>query len=200
MRYLRDPSVLTLVAANALVLLIAYRLRMQPLGLLLIYVMQSAIICLSQIVRILAAQRFDPGVQFGERPQRGAAWFVAWFYGLIHLILGALLVATAFQNKVPLATPAVYALCAGAFAINQVFTLIRGMMMDAAGCPKLMTLVFLPGPRVLAMHLTMVFGLFLVSGGLGLVLVGGVKTLADVAMYVIEQEFLTRGPSPSSAR
>jgi hypothetical protein len=192
LRYLLDPSVLSLVAANALVLFIAYRLRMNPLSLVLIYCMQTVMICMSQIVRILKLQRFDGDAHFSV--PKDAAGFVAGFYGLIHLIYVFVLVATAAQERIKLGAPAAYALCALAFAISQIIALIRGMASDAAGRPSLFVLVFLPGPRVLAMHVTLVFGLFMVSGALGVLLVGALKTVADVAMYVIEQELLAPRP------
>jgi hypothetical protein len=62
---------------------------------------------------------------------------------------------------------------------------------DLRGTPKIGTLMALPYARIIPMHLTIIFGA-MASGGAGLLLFGGLKTLADVLMHKVEHRLLQR--------
>ncbi len=63
--------------------------------------------------------------------------------------------------------------------------------MDAQGTPNIGTLMFTPYLRVVPMHLTIVFGA-VALGSTGVLVFGGMKMVADVAMHVAEHRLLTR--------
>jgi hypothetical protein len=64
------------------------------------------------------------------------------------------------------------------------------MEADLRGTPKIGMLMALPYARIIPMHLTIIFGA--VAGGGGLLLFGGLKTVADVVMHKVEHRLLQR--------
>lgn len=62
---------------------------------------------------------------------------------------------------------------------------------DLRGTPNIGTLMFMPYIRIIPMHLTIIVGAML-SDGLGLLLFGGLKTVADVVMHKVEHHMLQK--------
>jgi hypothetical protein len=60
---------------------------------------------------------------------------------------------------------------------------------DLRGTPNIGTLMFVPYIRIIPMHLTIILGVML-EDGLGLLLFGSLKTVADVAMHKVEHRML----------
>lgn len=64
---------------------------------------------------------------------------------------------------------------------------------DLRNIPNIGTLMFLPYLRVIPMHITIILGAVLGGGAAGVLLFGGLKTVADVAMHKVEHRML-QGP------
>jgi hypothetical protein len=62
---------------------------------------------------------------------------------------------------------------------------------DLRGTPNIGTLMFVPYIRIIPMHLTIILGAML-GDGLGMLLFGGLKTAADVAMHKVEHHLLQK--------
>ncbi len=62
---------------------------------------------------------------------------------------------------------------------------------DLRGTPNIGTLMFMPYIRIVPMHITIIVGALL-GDGLGLLLFGGLKTVADVAMHKVEHHLLQK--------
>ena len=84
------------------------------------------------------------------------------------------------------------------FLFSHVLSLIQNAREDLrAPTPNLGTIMFMPYLRVIPMHLTIIFGGFMVGGNginmTGMVLFMGLKTLADAAAHLIEHFIYQKG-------
>ena len=190
-----DRSVLALLAANVAALAIAWALKMSLRDLMLVYWIQSVIIGVTSCIRILRLERFDTdgfrinnqAVEETPATKRRVAAFFAMHYGFFHLVYFIFIVAPGAPGK--LGSLGAYVLCAAVFAVNHGYSLRHNLERDARGRPNIGTLMFLPYARIVPMHATILFG-GMFAGMPAFFLFGGLKTLADVAMHVVEHHVL----------
>lgn len=195
-----DGSVYTLLAANLVALMIAYLTRMSLRDLMLVYWMQSVIIGISSVSRILSLERFSTenlkinNQPVEETPQ--SKWQIAGFftlhYGIFHLVyLGFL----AFEGEASphSGTAFGYFLCALVFAANHGYSLLQNVRRDALGMPNIGTLMFLPYARIVPMHVTILTGGSFYGGAQAFAIFGALKIAADVVMHTVEHHVLSKG-------
>ena len=196
-----DSSILVLVIANVVVLAIAYFSHMSLRSLLFVYWVQSVVIGLSHTIRLLSLQRFSiEGFQtntpLDETPAtkyRMAGFFVL-HYGMFHGAYFVFLVTEQGRQGQPLLAGAggAYAFCALVFALNHAFSLARNLKSDAAGTPRLATLMVLPYARIVPMHLMILSGLLFTTGtsAFAIFVFGLLKTVSDVVMPEIDHHLM----------
>ena len=198
---MRNDSLAVLLATNAAVLAVALYLGMTVPALMLVYWIQSVVIGVCNVARILSLDRFSTagfsqnGRALDETPQtrRGTAAFFALHYGIFHVVYLTFLVIAARDQ---LGAPGAYVLCGLAFLLNHLFSLRRNLAKDAAGRPNIATLMFMPYLRVVPMHAMILTGLaFGGSTAAGstasMVVFALLKTLADALMHVVEHRALS---------
>lgn len=187
-----DAALTGLVVVNLVALGAALVLRVSLRDLMLVYWVQSVIIGLMNVIRILRLRDFSTE-GFRQMPatpasKYGVAVFFCVHYGFFHFIyLFFLRSPGRGQAGDPVAS---YWLagCALLFLLQHAFSLRQTLARDASGRPNLSKLMFLPYLRILPMHLTLIFGLgFLGGGSAALLLFGFLKTLADAGMHVVQQ-------------
>lgn len=188
-------SLYSLVAVNALTLVIALALHMSIRDLMLVYWIQSVIIGLENVIRILTLNQFSTeGFTMGgeEMPETFAsqlkiAGFFAFHYGFFHLVYFLFIVSPEGGKNLGLASPLAYVLCGLGFLLQHTFSLIHNLKSDAAGRPNLGTLMKMPYLRIVPMHLTIMFGLGFFGGGVpSLILFVALKTVADSVMHSVQ--------------
>lgn len=194
-----DRSVYVLVAANVLALLIAWLTQMSLRELMLVYWIQSVIIGVMQVIRILSLQRFSTeNFEMNRQPldetkasKVKVALFFLVHYGFFHAVY--LLFLTVGSRHGPSGSAIGYLLCALVFAINHAYSMLVNVRRDAEGKPNLGTLMFLPYARIFPMHLTIIFGGSFFGGTGAFALFGALKIGADVVMHTIEHHVLAKG-------
>ena len=185
-----DGSVWSLIAANVLALAIA-RYQNWPLAeLMLLYWGQSVVIGVSYMLRILALDKFstenftinNQPVEPTPATKRKVAGFFAIHYGFFHAIY-LLFIVVGPRQTVSLGLW--FWVCTAAFALNHVWSYRYNRDHDRQGTPNIGTLMFTPYLRIVPMHLTILAGGLMGMVG-GLLIFGGLKTVADVLMHVVE--------------
>jgi len=192
-----DSSVLVLIAANLVALAVAYGTGMSLRNLMLIYWIQSVIIGLCTVVRILSLTSFstedlkmnDQPVEATAATKRRVAFFFCIHYGIFHAVY---LTFVAFAERGALGSATGYVICALVFTANHGYSLLHNLRRDAQGRPNIGTLMFLPYARILPMHLTILVGGAFTGGTFAFLLFGFLKTLADVVMHAVEHYVLGR--------
>lgn len=140
-------------------------------------------------------------------------------YGFFHLIYLIFITMDSKMQRVPLGLGWQEVLVCAVFAANHAYSLACNIRADRAGRPRLDVLFWLPYARIVPMHVTIIFAPHLTAafavtverlretdpqlllGGritgaaAALVLLLGLKTLADVVMHVVEHRAL-RGSAP----
>lgn len=200
-----DHSLAALVAANVFALAVAWFTGMTLRDLMLVYWIQSVVIGVTNVVRILKLHQFSTSnMTMNGRPvpenaagKRMAAGFFCLHYGFFHLAYFMFIVFGdkhhPAQGLGSLGSPWAYALVALSFAVNHFFSLRHNLESDASGRPNLGILMILPYARILPMHLTIVFGLGFAGGGIpAFLFFGGLKTAADCLMHVVEHHILAQ--------
>jgi hypothetical protein len=200
---LRDSSFYTLLAANALALVVSLVSALSMADMMAAFWAQSVMIGVTNVFRIIALQDFSTeglgGGDDGPPPETtetklGAAGLFAFFYGAFHY--GYLLLIQDIAQQAGAADPFrrfEWWLCAAGFAVNHLYSLWHNLAADAAGRPSLQTLLFMPVARVVPMHLAGAVFYEVPSGALQRVLFGALKTWADVTMHAIEHHALRAG-------
>lgn len=186
-----DGSVWMLLASNLVALIAALVQGWSASSLMIVYWLQSVVIGVSNVCRILALERFstenftmnDQPVDPTPATKRQVAAFFAFHYGFFHV--GYLVFILAEGDRGLLSEPWVWS-CALVFAVNHAFSYRYNRDLDRRGTPNIGTLMFMPYVRIVPMHLTIVFGGLLAHTGLGVLVFGTLKTVADVAMHAIE--------------
>lgn len=192
-----DLSIAVLVAANLLALGIAWRTGMSLRSLMFVYWMQSVIIGVTHIIRMMRLERFSTegftsmGERLPEDPGSKAqmAFFFLIHFGGFHLVYLVFLVASVRGDG--LVWNPGYVLCALVFALNHAYSLRHNLRRDARGRPNLGTLMMLPYARILPMHAAILSGALMSGAGAFAFFVFGIlKTVADVLMHVVEHHVL----------
>ena len=197
-----DHSLAALIAANLLALAIAYGTKMSARDLMLVYWIQSVIIGVANVIRILKLHSFDTaGFRMNDKPvmettqsKFAVAGFFAMHYGFFHLIYFVFLTTPSHhKGAVHLSSPVLYVLLGLVFAVTHFFSLRHNLESDAVGRPNIGTLMMMPYLRVVPMHIAIIFGLGLLQGGPGAVVLFGVlKTVFDALMHVAQHHFYAK--------
>lgn len=167
-----------------------------------IYWVQSVIIGISHTVRIALLRRFSKGKlnlpETGPMLKFVVAGIFLFHYVILHLFLGIYIDARAgYYRLETLPAAGAWWLCAAVFLLNHAYSLWHNIRLDRLGEPSLQTLMFLPYWRVIPFQAT---GFVFELGRFALDTAGWVafaitKTVADVAMHVVEHRVLRRaGP------
>ncbi|MBN1268062.1 MAG: hypothetical protein JXB04_00600 [Kiritimatiellae bacterium] len=186
-----DPSAFVLVASNLLTLVVAVIQRWDLGEVMLIYWSQSVIIGIFNFLKMLSLKEFSTaGMKINDRSveptpgvKRQTAWFFLVHYGFFHFgyfVFLATSLKPANLDLVPVTA------CIAGFAGNHLFSFVQNWTRDRAARPNIGTIMFFPYARILPMHLTIVFGLFLVKGPIGLTFFLLLKTGADLIMHAVE--------------
>ena len=210
-----DNATLGIVASNVLTLLTAWWQDWPLVLMLWPYWCQSLVIGWYARKRILALGKFstegfrinDQAVLPTQETQRRTANFFAVHYGLFHLVyFFFLVVMSAMTGPAADAGGGVQSVAPSFGRLRgSDFLLILGLSIafwfshrasfrehveaDLRREPNIGTLMFVPYLRVIPMHLTIILGMGM-GEGLGRLLFGGLKTVADVLMHKIEHRWL----------
>jgi hypothetical protein len=191
-----DRSVWVLVFANLVALGIGWASGMSLKQMMAVYWVQSVIIGVTNVIRILNLQKFSTeGFSFNDRPvptdergKLGTACFFAFHYGFFHLAYLVFLLSPKGGGGVGPATG--LALCALVFALNHGYSMLHNIRRDARGKPNLGTLMFMPYMRIFPMHLLILLGASVAATPAHFALFVCLKILADVAMHTAEHHAL----------
>ena len=192
-----DGSVWVLLLVNIAILGVALFDHWNTVALMAAYWAQSVMIGIANVFRILALDRFSTeGFKIGGKSvdptpavKRQTATFFAVHYGLFHF---GYFVFLATAGKVAVLFDGWFWLCAAAFGINHLWSYRYNAALDHQGTPNIGTLMFTPYLRILPMHLTIVIGALFINSAAGMIMFGILKTLADLAMHLIEHAQLRK--------
>ncbi|MGE0483046.1 MAG: DUF6498-containing protein [Gammaproteobacteria bacterium] len=190
-----DGSLWALVATNLLSLLVAVVADWSLGSVMLLYWSQSVIIGLSNVVRILALDRFSTAnfrinnraVDPTPAVKRQTAFFFLVHYGMFHAVYLVFLIGLADALA---SVDFAFAVCMILFALNHAWSHRYNVSLDRRGTPNIGTLMFTPYLRIVPMHLTIVAGGAFGDSAVALVLFMLLKTGADAAMHVVEHRRL----------
>jgi len=195
-----DSSILLLVIANALSLAMAYAEGWGALQLMLIYWGQGVIIGAVNVLRIVTLRNYSTEGWFNHardwedrRPPTpgSAALIFAGHYGVFVIGIGSFLAFHMATVHARLDARGFW-ICMLAFTVSHLWSFLRNFKRDRQGAPRLGDLMALPYLRVLPMHATILIGLVFLNSVGGLLLWGVLRTVADVAMHVVEHDRLRK--------
>ena len=185
-------AVWLLLLINVAVLITALVLDWSNRSLMLIYWGQSVLIGIGNFFRIMALERFSTeGFKINGKPaeptdatRRSTAWFFLFHYGFFHA--GYLIFIVADSDGVRL-FDLPFLLCMAAFLLEYLPEYRQQRKVDKAQVPNIGALMFMPYLRIIPMHITIIFAFGQTDSSWGLLLFGGLKTLADVGMLMVSQ-------------
>lgn len=186
-------SVKSLLAANAITIVIALYEGWYINELMLIYWTQSIIIGYFSFRRMLDLKEFSTEgvrqngrkVEPTEKTKKSMAFFFLLHYGAFH---GFYLVFIFQGDNSELDGSMLFiGLCAVVFLVNHWYSYSQTREQDAERKPNIGTIMLFPYARIVPMHLTIILG-GTMSGTstFALLLFLGLKTAADVVMHKIE--------------
>lgn len=191
-----DESLLGLGGANAVALAIAAYTSMTLSEVMLVYWIQSVIIGAGNVIRIVSLHRYTKAI-VGKNPpvepmpifRFGYAAFFALHYGFFHLAYFSFI-----ASKGGIGPLGPYVGCGLAFLASHAFSLRRNLARDAAGCPSIGILAFMPYARILPMHLVIISGVAAsgATGTSGVLVFGALKTAADMLMHAVEHHVMAK--------
>ncbi len=199
---LADPTVISLILSNLLAIGFALAFNLNIMAILWVYWSQSVIIGFFNFFRILSLKKFSTeGIKVNYKPIEATnktkvmmAFFFAFHYGFFHLVYAFFLGAFTFANMTgspSLSIPdfGYIGLMAIVFFANHLFSFRYNRKRDEKK-QNIGRVMGYPYARIIPMHFTIILGgMFLASGTGGtvvLVFFLGLKTLADVAMHLLE--------------
>jgi len=193
--YLRfDTSTFSLVAANAITMIIAILQHWSLITILWIYWFQSITIGIFNFVRILQLKKFNTENfrMNGVQPQATSttkyvvASFFAFHYGLFHFVYFIfLMVASVAQALKGFSFSAIWfvLLSAAIFFVNHLFSFRKNKSEKEQ---NIGTVLFFPYARIIPMHLCIIFGFAFAGTSIGIIIFTALKTVADVVMHQVE--------------
>jgi len=199
-----DPSALSLLASNIIVMFFALTQGWSLITLMLVYWCQSVIIGLFNFLKMITMKNWESGeLRINGRKadsSEGTKWFVAIFfafhYGLFHLVylffigMGALFTIAGPATGITQGTGApdfLYVLLsAPLFFANHLFSFLHNKERDSARKQNLGKMMFFPYARIVPMHITIVIGGAFLANQAALFMFLALKTIADIAMHVSE--------------
>jgi hypothetical protein len=190
-----DGSLWALVTTNLLSLVVAVATDWNLCSVMFLYWAQSVIIGLSNVVRILALDRFstenfrinDREVEPTPAVKRQTAFFFLVHYGMFHAIYLVFLIGLADALA---SADFAFAVCVVLFALNHAWSHRYNVSLDRRGTPNIGTLMFTPYIRIVPMHLAIVAGGAFGDSAVALALFMLLKTGADATMHVVEHRRL----------
>ena len=199
-------ALLQVAVANAVATYWAVRSGWPPLMLAIPFWAQSVVIGWFYRRRILALQRFNTaGFEIDgtaapatAETRATTARFLAMHYGFFHAVYAVFLVAFGFAGTLGSTSElgwedAGSVLALGAlFAFTQYGEHRRTVASDRALEPNIGAMMFLPYVRVSPMHLMILIGAALGSGGAAVVVFGVLKAAADALMLVLEERLVAK--------
>ena len=207
---MKDRSILAILASNALTVGVALWQGWSLFTLLWPFWLQSVIIGWFSRSRILALQNFSTkgfrvngrAVEPTEETKRMTANFFALHFGIFHAAYAFFLFTFLFvdmpapEGRPPAPPDRIDLLLMGGLAVAFWLThrdsFRRHVASDARGGRNIGAVMFLPYARVLPMHVMIIVGMVMSSGG-AVLLFGALKTLADVLMHVVEHRWMNGG-------
>jgi hypothetical protein len=193
-----DRSAWALIAANLFAVGVAYATGMGLGEMLFVYWMQSIIIGVCAVIRILSLKSFSTkGFSSSSGPveetpaaKRQTAIGFALIYGILHV--GYLLFLYFGGPSIDRIQGSLlgYGLCAAVFAVNHAYSLYKNIRADAEGRPNLGDLAMLPFVRIVPMHFTVVVGNAMANSIAAMIFFLIFKTFTDVILHCVEHSAL----------
>jgi len=184
-RFLSDHSTLFLILSNFIMIFFAIYENWNLLTIMFIYWCQSVIIGVFTFLKILSSK--DPATM----NKIGTAFFFLVHYGGFHLGYFTFLIANPFFVTGSSASffDFTVLIVVIVFFVNHLYSFLYNRKKDANKEQNINKIMMFPYVRIIPMHLTIVFGSYLVMMGsphLTLLLFLLLKTFADVTMHIIE--------------
>jgi len=196
-----DSSTIVLIFSNLLTIFFALVENWSLLTVMFIYWCQSIIIGIFYFFKILNLKDFSTeGLYINNRPvgptketKISTATFFAFHYGFFHFGYFMFLIANPFtRSKLDLQDTFFIFLAVATFFVSHLFSFLHNKEKDSKKKPNIGKIMFLPYARIIPMHLTIIFGSFLLIsyGGSGMQLVIILflllKAVTDVIMHTVE--------------
>jgi hypothetical protein len=195
-----DLPLFILILSNIVTIIFAIYQNWSLITLMWIFWFQSIIIGIFNFVRILTLKNFSTenfklngqNVEPTTSTKYYTAFFFLFHYGFFHvgylifLLIGSF---THIMNKSLPMSGLSFILILISIAIffgNHLFSFIYNYEKDSKKVRNIGTIMFFPYARIIPMHLTIVFGLFLINSKFGLIFFLVLKTIADIVMHQIE--------------
>jgi hypothetical protein len=184
-----DRSLWLLIFSNCVAIFFAVENSWSLIMLMTLYWVQSVIIGVFNVLRILSLKKFSTeNVTINDNPvlpTKAAKYFVALFfsvhYGLFHLVYAVFL----FLGFGGMSMPPL--LFSGAlFFVNHLFSFQYNRKRDEEKVQNIGGVMLFPYARIVPMHIAILFSGVFSSGNASLVLFLGLKTVADAVMHIIE--------------
>ncbi|MDF1740733.1 MAG: DUF6498-containing protein [Verrucomicrobiales bacterium] len=202
-----DYSGKSILLSNGFAILLAVIQGWPLFPLLVVYWSQSVIIGGFNVARILKLQRFaTDGYTMNGRPvaetkeaKTKTAWFFAIHFGIFHFVYLIFLAGGAFdfiktlEGEKSLTFELLWILFAVVgFLISHAFSYRRNVEADLEGRPNIGLMMMLPYLRIIPMHLTIIVGGALSSGGWLMIIFMVLKTAADYGMHIAEHRIMRK--------
>lgn len=197
--FLSDRSTLFLLFVNSIMIFFAIYENWSLLTIMFIYWCQSVIIGVFTFFKILNLKNFSTeGMRFSNIPalpttgtKIGMAFFFLFHYGFFHFVYFFFLIANPFFNT---SSPTSFTgltilIVVVVFFVNHLFSFLYNREKDSKKKQNIGKVMMFPYIRIVPMHLTIIFGSFFIMAGspqMGLILFLILKTIADVAMHIVE--------------
>ncbi|MEC5129647.1 DUF6498-containing protein [Verrucomicrobiales bacterium BCK34] len=202
-----DYSGKSILLSNGFAILLAVVQGWPLFPLLVVYWSQSVIIGGFNVARILKLQRFSTEgftsngrpVPENEKGKRSTASFFAMHFGIFHLVYliflagGASTFIKTLDGEKSLTFELLWILFAVVgFLISHWFSYRRNVEADLEGRPNIGLMMMLPYLRVVPMHITIIVGGSISSGGWLLIIFMVLKTAADYGMHIAEHRIMRK--------
>lgn len=182
-------SIVSLLASNITVIILAIVQRWDTSTVLWVYWMQSMIIGFFQFLRILSLKKFSTeDFKINNQPalpttqtKLFTAFFFIFHYGFFHFIY-AIFLFNFFKNQ---ALDFTYLSLGGLiFFINHTFSYFQNRIVDEQKIQNIGQLMSAPYIRIVPMHIIIIFGAILGQSTLIVFLL--IKTTADLVMHTFK--------------
>jgi len=197
-----DLSLFLLILSNIITIILAVTENWSLITLIWIFWTQSIIIGIFNFIRILTLKNFSTENFYINHmpvaPTKSTKYFTAFFflihYGFFHFVYFVFLLAgSAFQiagNSLPITGLSLLFIFINIaiFFGNHLYSFIANYEKDSKKVKNIGTVMFFPYARIIPMHLTIVFGIFLIHSTGALIFFLILKTIADIIMHQIEHK------------
>lgn len=188
---LKDPSTISLLISNILVIILAVVQKWDVSEILWVYWVQSIIIGFFQFLRILFLKNFSTNnFTINNQPVKPTisikvvtAFFFLVHYGLFHFVYAIFLFK--FFSKQSLDFTSIF-LGGLIFFLNHTLSYFHNRIVDQQRTQNIGTLMFTPYVRIIPMHLIIMFGVILGQSVLIIFLL--LKTITDLVMHIFKHK------------